>query len=55
MIRVELTEADLSDLRRSAAAVEESVRVIERHRQQIDAALRPLLAGVTVREPPVHR
>ena len=43
VVEVELTAADQAALRRSAAAVEEVVRVIERNRDQIDAALPPLL------------
>ena len=45
MIEVELSEADQAALRRSAAAVEDLIRVIERNRAQIDGQLPSLLSG----------
>ncbi len=48
VIEVDLVDADRAALRRSAAAVEEVVQIIERNRQKIDAALPSLLAPVLV-------
>jgi malate dehydrogenase len=48
VVEVALGEEDRAALARSAAAVREVVEVIERNREQIDAALPPLLARARV-------
>jgi malate dehydrogenase len=48
VIHIDLTEPDQAALRRSAAAVEEVIQVIERNREQIDRSLPSLLAALPV-------